>query len=187
MSLLEILLIAVGLSMDAAAVSLCAGASGYAHQPRPALRLALHFGLFQALMPLAGWLAGRTIAPWIAAVDHWIAFGMLAFVGVRMIRSGWKAAPPDPACDPTRGTTLVMLSLATSIDALAVGFSLAMLGTAIWVPAAVIGLVTFALSVTAARLGSRLNVRFGQRMEILGGLVLLAIGLRILISHLFFL
>jgi putative Mn2+ efflux pump MntP len=185
MNLLEILLIAVGLSMDAAAVSLCAGASGYAHQPRPALRLALHFGVFQAVMPLIGWLAGSTVAPWIAAVDHWVAFGLLAFVGVRMIRSGWKAAPPDPACDPTRGTTLVMLSLATSIDALAVGFSLAMLGTSIWLPATVIGLVTFALSVTAARLGGRLNVRFGQRMEILGGLVLLAIGLRILLSHLF--
>jgi manganese efflux pump family protein len=184
MSFLEILLIAVGLSMDAAAVSLCAGASGYARTARPALRLALHFGVFQAVMPLIGWLAGNTIAPWIAGVDHWIAFGMLAFVAARMIRSGWRAAAPDPACDPPRGSNLVLLSVAPSIDAMAVGFSLALLATPILIPALAIGVVTFALSAAAARLGGRLNLRFGQRMEILGGLVLLAIGLRILLSHL---
>jgi putative Mn2+ efflux pump MntP len=181
----EILLLAVSLSIDAATVALCAGASGFTRTARPALRLALHFGLFQALMPVIGWLAGSTIAPWIAAFDHWAAFGMLALVAVRMIRSGWKAAAPDPSCDPTRGSTLVMLSVATSIDAMAVGFSLAMLGIPIAAPALVIGLVTFALSFAAAPLGGRLNVRFGRRMEIIGGLVLLAIGFRILASHLF--
>jgi putative Mn2+ efflux pump MntP len=185
MSFFEIFSLAVGLSMDAMAVSLCAGAAGFATPVRPALRIAFHFGLFQAVMPLLGWLAGATIAPWVSEFDHWLAFLLLAFVAVRMIRSGRKGEAPNASCDPTRGSTLVMLSLATSIDALAVGFSLAMLSTPILVPSLVIGGVTFLLSFAAARLGGRLSLRFGSRMEILGGLVLWFIGFRILLAHLF--
>ncbi len=184
MSLIEILSIAVGLSMDAVAVSLCAGASGFASSTRPAVRIAFHFGLFQGVMPLLGWLAGSTIAPYISAFDHWLAFGLLAFVAARMFRSGLSKEDPDPSCDPTRGSTLVMLSVATSIDAMAIGFSLALLAAPILVPCLIIGLVTFSLSFAATRLGGRLSLRFGKRMELVGGVVLLIIGLRILVSHL---
>lgn len=184
MSILEILSLAVGLSMDSVAVSLCAGAAGFATPPRPALRIAFHFGFFQGAMPLLGWLAGSTIAPYVEQFDHWLAFLLLAFVAVRMFRSGSGDDAPDPSRDPTRGATLVMLSVATSIDALAVGFSLALLATPILLPCLAIGLVTFLLSFLAARLGGRLSLRFGRRMEILGGLVLLFIGLRILAEHL---
>ncbi len=184
MSLIEIFSIAIGLSMDAVAVALCAGASGFTTRLRPAFRIAFHFGFFQAVMPLLGWLAGSTVAPLIAGFDHWLAFLLLAFVAVRMFRSGLSGEAPDPSCDPTRGTTLIMLSLATSIDAMAVGFSLALLAAPILLPCLVIGLVTLCLSFAATRLGGRLSLRFGKRMELAGGAVLLLIGLRILISHL---
>jgi putative Mn2+ efflux pump MntP len=185
MSVFEIIVLAVGLSMDAMAVSWCAGAAGFTVPLRSALRIAFHFGLFQAVMPLAGWLAGATIAPRVASFDHWLAFLLLAFVAARMFRSSLKDGAPGDSCDPTRGYNLIMLSVATSIDALAVGFSLAMLSTPILLPALAIGMTTFLLSFAAARLGGRLSLRFGRRMEFLGGLVLLLIGLRILLSHLF--
>jgi putative Mn2+ efflux pump MntP len=185
MSVLDIFSLAVGLSMDAMAVSLCAGAAGFASPSRPALRIAFHFGFFQGAMPLLGWLAGSTVAHLVAGFDHWLAFLLLAFIAVRMFRSGMGSDAPDPPCDPTRGPTLVVLSIATSIDALAVGFSLALLSTPILLPCLAIGLVTFSLSFIATRLGGRLSLRFGKRMEILGGLVLLLIGFRILLSHLF--
>jgi len=184
LSLFEILSLAIGLAMDATAVSLCAGASGFAVRPRPALRIAFHFGFFQGAMPILGWLAGSTVAPLVQHFDHWLAFGLLAFVAVRMFRSGLSMDSPDPSCDPTRGATLVMLSVATSIDALAVGFSLALLSIPILIPCLAIGMVTLFLSFFATRLGGRLSLRFGKRMEILGGVVLLCIGLRILAEHL---
>jgi putative Mn2+ efflux pump MntP len=186
MTFFEILFIAVGLSMDALAVALCAGAAGFAAPLRPALRIAFHFGLFQGLMPGLGWLAGATLAPRVVDFDHWLAFLFLGFVALRMIRSGLRGGPPDGSCDPTRGSALILLSVATSIDAMAVGFSLAMVSTPVLLPSLVIGLVTFSLSFAAARLGGRLGLRFGYRMEILGGGILLLIGLRILLAHLFF-
>jgi putative Mn2+ efflux pump MntP len=185
MTFAEIILLAVGLSIDAMAVSLCAGALGFASRIRPALRIAFHFGFFQALMPVLGWLAGSTVVRWIGVFDHWLAFLLLVFVAVRMFRSGLSCEPPNPSRDPTRGLNLVMLSLATSIDALAVGLSLAFLSVPILVPSLTIGLVTFLLSFAVARLGRSLSLRFGARMEILGALVLTAIGLRILLSHIF--
>jgi putative Mn2+ efflux pump MntP len=185
MTLVEIIFLAVGLSMDAMAVTLCAAASGFAARMRPALRIAFHFGFFQGLMPVLGWLAGSTIVRWVGAFDHWLAFLLLAFVAVRMFRSGLRCEPPDPSRDPTRGFNLVLLSLATSIDALAVGFSLALLSTPVLVPSLIIGVVTFLLSLAVARLGRSLSLRFGARMEILGALVLIAIGLRILLTHVF--
>lgn len=171
--------------MDAMAVSLCAGASGFTGTPRPALRISFHFGLFQALMPVIGWVAGRTVEPWVSGIDHWLAFLLLGIVSFRMIRSGLNIEKMDSACDPTRGSTLLLLSIATSIDAMAVGFSLAIIGSAILLPAVLIGLVTFTLSLAATLLGKNLNVVFGKRMEIAGGLVLAIIGLRILLTHLF--
>jgi len=185
MGLPEILMIAVGLAMDAFAVSLGAGTSGQATGGRAAFRLSFHFGLFQFMMPVIGWFLGRGIAPLISSVDHWIAFGLLVFVGVRMIRSGCDSDGESFPTDPSRGFTLVMLAVATSIDALAIGLSLAMLRVKIWHPSVVIGVVTGGLSLLGIRLGTRLGIRFGKRMEIVGGVILNLIGLRILVSHLF--
>ncbi|MDY0059910.1 MAG: manganese efflux pump MntP family protein [Myxococcota bacterium] len=182
----EILLLAVGLAMDAAAVSLGIACAGWASGRRPAFRLAFHFGLFQTLMPILGWTLGRTISDWLRAVDHWIAFGLLLLIGGKMIREGLRREPedPTPAGDPTRGWSLVLLSLATSIDALAVGLSLAFLDVRIWLPSLAIGGVTAGLSLLGVRLGARLGQRFGQHMAIVGGLILVGIGLRILLAHL---
>jgi putative Mn2+ efflux pump MntP len=182
--LIEIFLIAVALAMDAFAVSLVAGTIPKVRGPRAHFRLAFHFGLFQFLMPIVGWFAGVTIVDLIAAVDHWIAFGLLAFVGCRMIISGFGSRDEAFDGDPSRGYTLIALSVATSIDALAVGLSLGVVRLGIWYPAVVIGLVAAAFSLVGIRLGRRLGAAFGKRMEIAGGIILVAIGLRILSSHL---
>jgi manganese efflux pump family protein len=184
MNLAEILLIAFGLAMDAFAVCLGAGTTQHIKGPRPVFRLAFHFGLFQALMPILGWLVGSTINQWIAPVDHWIAFALLAFVGVRMIRSGLDTEGESHATDPSRGATLIMLSVATSIDAFAVGLSLAVLGVDIILPSIIIGLVAGGMSLLGIFLGGRLGKTFGKRMEVIGGLILIAIGVRVVISHL---
>ncbi len=181
----EILVIAIGLSMDAVAVSLAASAGNRAQGRRATFRLSFHFGLFQAIMPVAGWALGITVAPYIESIDHWVAFGLLAFVGGRMIYTALTPGPVDSLPrDPSRGTTLVMLSVATSIDALAVGLTLAMLGSGIWYAALVIGLVTGSLSLVAILVGRRVGTALGSRMEIVGGMALIAIGARILAQHL---
>ncbi|OGN93952.1 MAG: hypothetical protein A2Y88_08455, partial [Chloroflexi bacterium RBG_13_48_10] len=173
-------------AMDCFAVSLGVGTAGTATGPRPTFRLFFHFGLFQGGMTLLGWLAGKTVVTYIAAVDHWVAFVLLAFVGVRMIRGGLKKAGEEPAIpDPSRGLTLVMLSVATSIDALAVGLSLALLDVNVFWSALLIGGVSAALSLVGLLLGNQLGLRFGKVMEILGGIILVGIGLRVVITHLF--
>ena len=184
MNFLEILLIAVSMSMDAFAVCLGVGTTRRAKGPRSTFRLSFHFGFFQFFMPVLGWLAGTTIVRYIAAYDHWVAFGLLGFVGVRMIISGFNQQDDGPKKDPSRGWSLVLLAIATSIDALAVGFSLGLVGITIWYPAVVIGIVTGLLSLLGLRLGNRLGEKFGKRMEILGGIVLVLIGIRILLTHL---
>jgi manganese efflux pump family protein len=183
MSFAEILLIALGLAMDAFAVCLGAGTTQHINGPRPVFRLAFHFGLFQAIMPILGWLVGSTINQWIAPFDHWVAFALLAFVGVRMIRSGLQAEDDTETIDPSRGATLILLAVATSIDAFAVGLSLAVLNVGIIYPAVIIGLVAAGMSLLGIFLGSRLGKAFGKRMEVVGGLILILIGARVVISH----
>jgi manganese efflux pump family protein len=180
----EILVVAVGLSMDAVAVSLAASASNRARGARAMFRLSFHFGLFQALMPLAGWFIGASVAPYIESIDHWVAFALLALVGGRMIRAALGGAGEDLGRDPSRGATLVMLSVATSIDAFAIGLTLAMIGNGIWLASVVIGLVTAGLSTAAGLIGTRVGRTVGARMEVAGGLALIAIGVKILIDHL---
>jgi manganese efflux pump family protein len=185
MEFFAVFFLAVGLAMDCFAVSLGIGTSEHIHGLRPALRLAFHFGLFQAMMPVIGWLAGRSVEPLISGFDHWLALALLSLVGVRMIRSGLSNEEVGTlSVDPSRGRTLVMLSVATSIDALAVGLSLAALKVDIIYPSVVIGVVTLALSLLALRLGRTLGERLGNRMEIVGGLILIAIGVRVVLSHL---
>jgi putative Mn2+ efflux pump MntP len=183
MSLITIFLVALSMAMDAFAVSLCSGVK-IGPGPRPVFRIAFHFGLFQALLPILGWLFGNTIEPLVRNFDHWVAFGLLAFVGVRMIRSGLSKDEDEIVKDPSRGWTMVMLSIAVSIDALAIGLSLGVIGVTIWTPAIVIGLVTGALSLIGLRVGNGVGKRFGKPVEVLGGLVLIGIGIRIVMSHL---
>ena len=184
MGFIEILMIAVGLAMDAFAVSLAAGASGQAVGGRAAFRLSFHFGLFQFMMPVIGWGMGATFVQFIAAYDHWIAFGLLAYVGGKMIKESFEKGDGVSSADPTRSWTLVMLAVATSIDALAVGLSLAMLKVHILYPSLIIGIVAAAMTTLGLALGNRLGRTFGKRMEMVVGLVLVGIGLRVVISHL---
>ncbi len=183
MGLPEILLLAFGLAMDASAVSLGIGTTRRCCGPRPTFRLAFHFGLFQALMPVLGWIAGTQVAQYVSHVDHWVALILLAFIGIRMVRSGLSKEEETEAGDPSRGLTLVMLAVATSIDAFAIGLSLAMLHVNILYPSAVIGIVTAALCVVALIAGRHLGSTFGKRMEILGGLILNGIGIRVFLMH----
>lgn len=185
MELVTSLFVATGLAMDAFAVSLGIGTTRRAEDMRSRFRLAFHFGLFQALMTLAGWLAGSTIAVYISAFDHWVAMALLGYVGVNMIRSGLSPEEDEKACpNPSKGRTLMMLCVATSLDAMAVGLGMALVGTPIALPALVIGVVTLGLSAFGLGIGGKLGSKFGKRMEILGGLILIAIGLRIVILHL---
>jgi putative Mn2+ efflux pump MntP len=184
MNFIEILLISLSMAMDAFAVCLGAGAHEQTSGPRPTFRLAFHFGLFQFLMPVLGWFAGETIARYITSFDHWIAFGLLAFVGGRMVWSGFHPETDKEFNDPSRGWTLVLLSIAVSIDALAVGLSMGIVGVTIWFPAVIIGIVTGLVSWLGLRLGNKLGETFGKRMEIAGGLILVLIGVRILLGHL---
>ena len=183
MDLFSLMALALALAMDAFAVALGTGVVLERLNGRHLFRLGFHFGLFQALMPILGWLAGLTVQSWITAYDHWVAFALLAFVGIKMIREALTEKDSNGANDPTRGLTLVVLSIATSIDALAVGLSLAMLGVSIWLPALVIGLVAGVLTVAGMLLGRRVGTAWGPRVEILGGLVLLGIGVKILLEH----
>jgi putative Mn2+ efflux pump MntP len=182
MGFVELLAIAIGLALDASAVSFGAAAAGYGRSGRAVFRLAFHFALFQAFMPLLGWLAGVRLAAVVAAWDHWVAFGLLAFVGIRMIRSGLGPTTVLRR-DPSRGATLVMLAVATSIDAFAVGLSLAMLGVGILLPCIVIGVVTAVLSLGGILLGGMIGSGREKIMEIAGGALLVLIGIRIVLAE----
>ncbi len=179
------LAVAVALAMDALAVAIVTGLTVSPLTGRHVFRLSFHFGLFQALMPAAGWAAGVALHRYIAAFDHWLAFALLAVVAVRMIRGALRAEGEKRRVinDPTSGWELVMLSVATSVDALAVGLSLALLGSAILGPALVIGVVAAGFTCAGMLLGRRIGARWGQRVEIVGALILLAIGLKIVLEH----
>ncbi len=171
--------------MDAFAVCLGVGAARQTEGPRATFRLSFHFGLFQFLLPLVGWFAGLTIVRSIEAYDHWVAFLLLALVGGRMIYASFNGKDGAEKNDPSRGWNMVLLSVAVSIDALAIGLSLAIMNLDIWYPAVVIGVVTGLMSLLGLRLGNRLGRVIGKKMEMIGGVVLILIGVRIVVTHLF--
>jgi len=181
MGCLTLLGIAVALAMDAFAVAVAAGLRLRPLRGSHVFRLSFHFGFFQAAMPVLGWLAGTTVERVIAAYDHWVAFGLLAIVGGKMILEALRNHEESLPQDPTRGFTLIALSVATSIDALAVGLSLAILRVPIVVPAIVIGLVCAGLTAVGMVIGWRLGLLWRRGAEAVGGLVLLAIGVKILL------
>jgi putative Mn2+ efflux pump MntP len=186
MNLLLVLAIALGLAMDAFAVALGTSLALPRVTARQTFRLAFHFGLFQFVMPILGWLAGEKIVKLIENYDHWVAFGLLILIGGKMIIESFKFSEKKRGreSDPTKGSSLVVLSVATSIDALAVGLSLAALRVNIVYPAAVIGLVAFLMTGLGMKIAPVLGKIVGKRVELAGGVVLILVGLKILADHL---
>jgi putative Mn2+ efflux pump MntP len=176
------LVLAVGLAMDAFAVSLGVGTIPQTSHFRARFRLSFHFGLFQALMPILGWFLGSRLAWLISTYDHWVAVILLSYVGIKMIRASLNPREEAYTEDPSRGRMLLALTIATSIDAFAVGLSLAMLNVQILNPAIIIGLVTVLLSVIGLIIGNRMGKEFGKRVEAFGGVLLIAIGFKILLG-----
>jgi putative Mn2+ efflux pump MntP len=181
----QVILIALGLSADAFAVSVAAGSTGATRGHRSMVRLSFHFGLFQSIMPILGWLAGLSIERYVHTFDHWIVCGLLVWVAVHMIRSARADEENVVRQDPSRGMMLVILSVATSLDALAIGLSLALLRVSIWYPSVIIGVVTGAMSFVGIFLGQRFSRKFGKRAAEMGGVLLILIGVRILLAHIF--
>lgn len=184
MNWLNIIMISIGLAMDAFAVSISSGVAIKCFRIGHALKVALFFGGFQAVMPLIGWSAGLSFREYISAFDHWIAFGLLLFIGLKMIFEAFTITDPAKKCNTGNLMNLLLLSLATSIDALAVGISFSILQITILQPIIVIGLITFIFSLTGFILGDRIGNRLGKNVDILGGLILIGIGVKILLEHL---
>lgn len=181
----ELIIIAVGVSMDAFAVSVCKGLSVRRLRPAHMVSAALWFGGFQALMPLVGYFVGLGFADLVADIDHWIAFVLLGFIGGKMIKEAFAKDDEEHTPDFSFKTMLV-LAVATSIDALAVGVSFAFLRVDIWTSILVIGLMTGAFSALGVLLGHVFGARFKSKAEFVGGLILVCIGIKILLEHLLF-
>lgn len=187
MSGIELVLIAIGLAMDAFAVSVCKGLGMHTINTRVAFVLALFFGGFQALMPLIGYLLGSQFLAFIEPIDHWIAFGLLGIIGAKMIWDAFHEEDEDPGTvDRINIPEFFMLAVATSIDALAVGISLAALKVNIGISIAVIGIITFFLTLVGVVVGNRFGTAYEQKAQIIGGVVLIGIGCKILLEHLGF-
>lgn len=184
MSLLNIFFIAIALSFDVMAVCAAGGARESRLSFLTALRAAVFFAFFQALMPLIGWLVGLRLEKLIADFDHWVAFLLLAILGLKMIWESLKADKKKRVVNMDSPKILFLLSLATGIDAWVAGVTFAFLPVSIWAAVSIIGLTTFVLALLAIFIGKKSGERWGQKAEIAGGLILIALGLKILLSHL---
>ncbi len=178
--------VALALAMDAFAVSIGLSVSPGGLKRDQRWRLAVFFGFFQFLMPVIGWLAGREFLETMRDVDHWVAFGLLLLIGGKMVADSLRSggAAKKISGDPTRGVTLILLAVATSIDAFAVGMSFAALQQKIWHPSIIIGSVAFVMTFIGTRIGPVLGKMAGRRAELIGGLILIFIGIKILTEHL---
>lgn len=185
MTYFELFVIAVGLSMDAFAVSICKGLSVQKLKPRHAVIAGAYFGGFQALMPVVGWLLGRQFESLIKSIDHWIAFVLLALIGANMIREAVKNEEEN-LNDSFSPRTMLPLAVATSIDALAVGVTFAFLDVEIVPAVSMIGVTTFVLSAVGVKIGNVFGAKYKSKAELVGGIVLVVMGVKILIEHLFF-
>ena len=183
MSLFELLLVAVGLSMDAFSVALCQGLDMHVFSRRKAAVIAVFFGTFQALMPLIGWIFGKRFERYITSVDHWIAFILLAFIGAKMIHDS-LSSDHSAQKDGFSLHKIFFLAIATSIDALAVGITFAFLSVPLAPSVAFIGIITLLLSFSGVAIGNRFGIHLQSKAELLGGAVLIAIGAKILLNHL---
>ena len=186
MELVTIIVIALGLAMDAFAVSIVSGSAYKQLKLKHTLRIAVFFGGFQAFMPLVGSLAGLSIKKYAAGYDHWVAFGLLSAVGAKMIYESFKISFAEKSFDPSNIFVLLVLSVATSIDALAVGVTLSLITSSIIAAVIIIGIVTFVLSYLGVFIGKKVGHFFENKIEAIGGLVLIALGIKILFEHLLF-
>ena len=184
MKFFEIILIAIGLSMDAFAVSITSGVTINNLKVKHALKIAAFFGIFQAVMPLIGYLAGISLNKYITSYDHWIAFILLAFIGGKMIYEGFQIEKCEMNKDCLNSVTLLVLAIATSIDALAVGVVFSSLSISVLMPVAIIGLTTFVVCFAGVYIGDKFGSFFEKKMELIGGAVLILIGIKILVEHL---
>lgn len=182
----EIIFLSFGLAFDAFAVSIVAGTRQDVHNPKARFRLSFHFGLFQLIMPIVGWIVGIQVANLFAEIDHWIAFAILSYIGIRMSREAIANEPETIKNNPSKGKNLILLSIATSIDALAVGFSLALLNIEVFFPAVCVGLITGFLSLIGIYLGKYFGNRFSRLAKIIGGVILIVIGVKIVVEHLYY-
>ena len=185
MGLITVIIVALGLAMDAFAVSIVSGAAYKRLNIKHALRMALFFGGFQAFMPLIGYLAGLGLKEYIENYDHWVAFGLLVAVGGKMIYESFAMKPAKNNYDPSNIFVLLVLSVATSIDALAIGVTLSIITNKIFTAVIIIGVVTFVLSYSGVFIGKRFGHFFENKIEALGGMVLIGLGIKILAEHLF--
>lgn len=186
MDLITVILIAIGLSMDAVAVAVCLGGTNARVSFYGAVTIALWFGIFQAVMPVLGWMVGVTLKELITSIDHWIAFLILLFIGVKMIYESYHNKPNVRTAGAIKLNVLFLLSIATSIDALAVGISFAFMDIEIVNPVIIIGFITFILSLIGIYLGKKAGILFAKRIEVVGGIILILIGTRILFQHIGF-
>ena len=189
MDFVTLFLIAVGLSMDAFAVSICKGLSLGKTPLGKCAYIGLWFGGFQALMPIVGYFVGVSLRDAIESIDHWIAFALLALIGINMIREALGKEEEAKECAECEkralsARSMLPLAVATSIDALAVGVGFAFLNVEIWSSATTIGITTFVLSILGVKIGSRFGVRYKSKAELAGGIILIAIGIKILLEHL---
>jgi len=184
MTLPALFLIALALAMDAFAVSIASGFAIQKLRMRHALAMAGSFGVFQAVMPLLGWLGGLRLRNLVAGVDHWVAFGLLAFIGAKMIYEAFQIESAENKTNPWDVHVLLMLSVATSLDAFATGFGFALLNVGIVTPILIIGAVTFVTSFAGCWIGEKGGHFFEKKIEVLGGLILIGIGVKILVDHL---
>ena len=185
MTILEILLIAIGLAMDAFAVSICKGLSMKKINWKKALIVGAYFGIFQALMPIIGYFLGSTFEDLVTHIDYWIAFVLLVAIGGNMLKEVF-ANNSENCNDNVDFKTMLILAIATSIDALAIGITFAFLQVNIWISAIIIGIVTFAISIIGVKIGNKFGDRYERRAEIVGGFILIFMGIKILLEHLGF-
>ena len=184
MGIVELLLLAVGLSMDAFAVSVCKGLSTRQLSWKHYLAVGLWFGGFQALMPTIGYFLGSTFESYITAVDHWVAFLLLSFIGANMIREGLSKDEPEERNDSFSFKTMLVLAVATSIDALATGVTFQLTGTNIWMAISLVGCTTFLFSFLGVKVGSTFGAKYQSKAELIGGVILVLMGVKILLEHL---
>jgi manganese efflux pump family protein len=184
LGILDIILIAIGLAMDCFAVSICYGFLSKKLRWKLVFRMALFFGGFQAVMPVIGWLIGLSMKDLISEVDHWIAFGLLGIIGIKMIIEGIRNKDGDKCRQFNKWSVLLSLSFATSIDALIVGMSFAVLEVNILLAIAIIGFASFVFTIIGILAGKRFGGLLEKKAEIMGGIVLIGIGLKILLEHL---
>lgn len=183
MGALEILLIAIGLAMDAFAVSLCKGLSMKKMSWKKAFIVGLYFGVFQGLMPVIGYFLGATFESLVTKIDHWIAFGLLSVIGINMLKEAFSN-DSENCNDNVDFKTMVVLAIATSIDALAIGITFAFLQTNIMLASLVIGIVTFIISILGVKIGNKFGDKYERKAELVGGLILILMGIKILLEHL---